>query len=156
MPRRALRIPHRSQLKGSQLCVTGCKDLYIYSYYRPNVSEEVIPEHLNESLNWISHKNCHLWLAGDLNLPGLDWSAGTNCNPPPLHEHFLMDDNSLTKHITQPTWQNNTLDLFLCNDPSLIENDKVIPGLADHDAVLVEGNISPIVNKKTPRKIHLF
>lgn len=48
-----------------KLCVTGCKDLYIYSYYRPNVSEEVIPELLNESLNWISHNNCHLWLAGN-------------------------------------------------------------------------------------------
>ena len=67
-----------------------------------------------------------------------------------------MDDNSLTKRVTQPTRQNTTLDLFLCNDPSLIENDKVIPGLADHDAVLVEGNISPIVNKQTPRRIYPF
>lgn len=67
-----------------------------------------------------------------------------------------MEDNSLTKLVTQPTRQNTTLDLFLCNDPSLIENDKVIPGLADHDAVLVEGDISPIVNKQTPRKIYLF
>ena len=68
----------------------------------------------------------------------------------------MMDDNSLTQLVTQPTQQNNTLDLFLCNNPSLIENVKVLPGLADHDTVLVEGTISPIVNKQTPRKIYLF
>ena len=26
-----------------KLCVAGCKDFYICSYYRPNVSEEVSP-----------------------------------------------------------------------------------------------------------------
>lgn len=60
-----------------KLCVVGCKDLYICSYYRPNASEKLSLECLNESLNRISHKNCHLWLAGDFNLPGFDWSTGT-------------------------------------------------------------------------------
>jgi hypothetical protein len=62
----------------------------------------------------------------------------------------------LTHLVTQPTRQNNTLDLFLCNNPSLIKNVKILPGIADHDAVLVKGNISPIVNNQKPRKIYLF
>ena len=32
----------------------------------------------------------------------------------------------------------------------------MIPGLADHDAVTIEGDISPIVKKQKPRKIHLY
>ena len=38
----------------------------------------------------------------------------------------------------------------------LISDIKVIPGLADHDAVTIEGDISPIVNKQKPSKIHLY
>ena len=129
----------------------------ICSYYRPNVSEEVSVEHLNESLNRIRHEKCHLWLACDFNLPGLDWSTGTikqNCNSPTLHEQFLdmIDDNSLTQLVTQPSRQNNTLYLSLCNNPSLFENVKVLPGLADHDVVLVEGNISPMNRQQTHTK----
>ena len=48
------------------------------------------------------------------------------------------------------------MDLFFCNNPSLIEQVKVLPGIGDHDAVFVEGNISPIVNKQIPRKIYLW
>ena len=44
----------------------------------------------------------------------------------------------------------------MTNNPTLISEIKVIPGLADHDAVTIEGDISPIVNKQKPRKIHLY
>ena len=37
-----------------------------------------------------------------------------------------------------------------------ISEIKVIPGLAAHDAVTIEGDISTIVNKQKPRKIHLY
>lgn len=68
----------------------------------------------------------------------------------------MMDDNGLTQLVTQPSLPNNTLYLSLCNNPSLFRNVKVLPDLADRDVVLVEGNISPIVNKHTRRKIYLL
>lgn len=58
----------------------------------------------------------------------------------------LTSQHDSTIHLT---W------LFITNNPTLISEIKVIliPGLADHDAVIIEGDISPIVNKQKPRKI---
>ena len=56
----------------------------------------------------------------------------------------------------RPTRLDNTLDLFLTSNPTLINKVEVLPGLADHEAVLIEGDISPITNKQRPRRIPLF
>ena len=42
--------------------------------------------------------------------------------------------------VDKPTPLSNTLDLFMTNNPTLISEIKVIPGLADHDAVTIEGD----------------
>ena len=151
-----------SEMTWVKLSVKGSKDLYICSYYRPNVSDEESLDHLNNSLDKICNsKNCHIWLAGDFNLPGFDWSTNTikpYCPYPALHDKFLeiLDDYGLTQHVNKPTRLNNTLDLFVTNNPTLINNIEVLPGLADHNAVLIEDDISPISNKQKPRRIPLF
>ena len=62
-----------SEMTWVKLSVKGSKDLYICSYYRPDVSDEESLDHLNNSLDKICNtKNCHIWLAGDFNLPGFD------------------------------------------------------------------------------------
>ena len=58
--------------------------------------------------------------------------------------------------VDKPTRLSNTLDLFMTNNPTLISEIKVIPCLADHVAVTIEGDISLIVNKQKPRKLHLY
>ena len=75
-----------------------------------------------------------------------------------MHELFVksLDDYGLTQMVDKPTLLSNTLDLFMTNNPTLTSEIKVIPGLADHDAVTIEGDISPIVNKQKSRKIHLY
>ena len=111
---------------------------------------------LGTSLNRICNTNCHVWLAGDFNLSGFDWLENNikpNCQCLHLHEQFLgiLDDNGLTQIIDIPTRHNDTLDLFVTNNPSLIQSTQVIPGLADHEAVVVEGDLSPITNRHKPR-----
>ena len=105
--------------------------------------------------------NSHVLIAGDMNFPGYDWVNGClkpNCNYPTLTYQFvdLLDDLSLTQLVTRPTRGNNTLDLFITNNPSLVTACRVIPGVSDHDAVLTELNIKPLRNKQTPRKIPLY
>ena len=81
-----------------------------------------------------------------------------NCNYPTLTYQFvdLLDDLSLTQLATTPTRVNNTLDLVITNNPSLVTACRVMPGVSDHDAVLTEINIKPLRNKQTPRKIPLY
>ena len=147
----------------AKISVVGCKDLYVCSYYRPTVDDRDSLDLLFSSLDRICNsKNCHIWLAaGDFNFPGISWSSKNlkhNCPSSDLHELFVksLDDYGLTQVVDKPTRLSNTLDLFMTNNPTLISEIKVIPGLADHDAVIIEGDISPIVNKQKPRKIHLY
>ena len=55
-----------------------------------------------------------------------------------------LDDLSLTQLATRPTRGNNTLDLVITNNPSLVTACRVIPGVSDHDAVLTELGSLPV------------
>ena len=108
-------------------------------------------------------KNYHIWLAGNFNFPGINWSCKTlkhNCPSSDLHELFLesLDDYGLTQMTEKPTRLSNTLDLFITtgNNQRIISEIKMIPGLADHDGVTVKGDISPLVNKQKAGKIHFY
>ena len=152
------------EMAWAKISIVGYKDLYVCSYYRPKADDRDSLDLLFSSLDRICNsKNCHIWLAGDFNFPGIDWASKTlkhNCPSSDLHELFVksLDDYGLTQMVDKPTRLSNTLDLFTTNNPTLISEIKVIPRLADHDAVtiIIEGDISPIVNKQKPRKIHLY
>ena len=75
-----------------------------------------------------------------------------------MQELFVesLDEYGLIQMVDKPTRLNNTFDLFITHNPTLISEIKVIHSRADHDAVTIEGDISPIVNKQKPRKIHLY
>ena len=91
-----------------KISVVGSRDLYVCSFYRPNVNDVQSMENLGNSLNMISNKNYHIWLAGDFNLPGFNWLENNikpSCPFPNLHEQFLdiLDDNGLTQLVDKPT-----------------------------------------------------
>ena len=92
-----------------------------------------------------------------------------------LHEYFLdiINQYSLTQTVTSPTRTqlsvnreygitnqrpvtSNTLDLFLTNNPLLITNTKVIPGISDHDIVLIDADLKPIRIAQPSRQIYQF
>ena len=51
---------------------------------------------------------------------------------------------------------NNILDLFFTSHPSLVSKCKPIPGVGDHDAVLVDTVTKPQRSKPVRRKIYLW
>ena len=141
--------------------VTGCKSLYICAFYNPDESNASSLENFEISLQRIPSESAHIWIAGDLNLPGFDWKHNCllpNCRYPELTRKFVncLGDYGLAQLVKEPTRGNNVLDLFITNIESLITKTHVIPGISDHDAVFVEGNISPIINKQRQRLIPLY
>ena len=60
-------------------------------------------------------------------------------------------DHSLTQVQEEPTRYNNLLDLTFTNNPSLIRSCSCIPGISDHEAVVVDSIIRP---SYTPTKKH--
>ncbi|VDI67396.1 Hypothetical predicted protein [Mytilus galloprovincialis] len=58
--------------------------------------------------------------------------------------------------VKTPTRGENILDLFFTSHPSLVNKCKTIPGVGDHDAVLIDTLAKPQRAKPTKRKIYLW
>ena len=50
----------------------------------------------------------------------------------------------------------SVLDLFLTNLPDMVNRMEIIPGISDHDIPFLDISTRVRLNKKTPRKIHLY
>ena len=69
--------------------------------------------------------------------------------------------NTTTQHgLTQiqdkPTRENSILDLFFTNNPSLVKYSAVIPGISDHEMVVVDQDLHAVYNKNKLQKIHKY
>ena len=63
------------EIKWVKLKVASGKNLYIASYYRPHVNDEGSLAQLELSLSKVPRNNSYIWVAGDMNLPGINWSS---------------------------------------------------------------------------------
>ncbi|CAB4007842.1 Hypothetical predicted protein [Paramuricea clavata] len=107
---------------------TNSKPVILYTFYRPPVSGPEVFHHLSSSLQNTSESSC-IVLAGDFNLPALDWTTFDEQIPTTaggqLENSFcdLFDDNFLQQFILGPTHNcGNKLDLLLSNCPEIITN----------------------------------
>ena len=129
-----------------KLELEGCKSLYIASYYRPQEGDSHSFEELRKSLEHVSQLKGEVWVLGDLNFPDISWSeehvpsVKLGCSFPKLYEDFIntLDDCNLVQMVSKPTRAENTLDLFLTSNYTLVSNVDVKPGISDHDLVFSE------------------
>ena len=90
------------------------------------------------------HNGSHIWL-------GIDWQ-NENIKHNSLHTagyHQLLDitkNDHLAQLVLEPTRITETLDLFLTSNNTLVNQVRVIPGISDHEAVVIESSLRP--NKK--------
>ena len=113
---------------------------------------------LRESIKKIKQTNNeHIWLAGDFNLPDIDWDL-LNTKPsgvaPGLSKQVIemTHDFGLEQVVREPTRINNILDLFFTSNPTCVERSSVVPGISDHDGIPII-NYKPRISKQIPRKI---
>ena len=142
--------------------VVGAKPLLIAAYYRPSEHDQVSAEEFEKSLALIDTSKLHVWVLGDFNYPKLNWEENQpvlkqNCPNPEMYQDFVsaLDDNYLTQMVCEPTRENNILDLFITNSPTLVDSVSVVPGIADHQAVLAVVRLRPSIQKVKPRTVHL-
>ena len=117
------------------------------SSYKPTEYDENSLLELWSSLSKIP-ENSIIWLLGDFNLPCIDWrteSLKYNCKFKVMYEDFMeiIQHFNLQQMVTTPTRQENILDLFLTNTPSLVQNTDTLLslGTSDHDIVFHELHI---------------
>jgi hypothetical protein len=139
------------------------KPLIIGSLYRPTNNNSEYTDDLCKAISnlYSSFKDHIIWIGGDANLPDIDWqndSIQGHNYPVGISKAYidLTNDIGCQQMVDFPTRLNNTLDIFLTNRPSLVNRCCSIPGLSDHDIVLIDSNVTPHRRKPTRRLIYLW
>ena len=144
---------------------TRNKSIYFASYYRPPNDHLQSLEALHESLTKLyrTHKTPpNVVIAGDFNLPDINWSKQqiTNNRTASKHNKLLeiINEFGLQNMMNNPTRidSGNILDLILTSNPSIIVNTHTTPGMSDHEAVTFNVNLNPVRNSKPPHKIFQY
>jgi hypothetical protein len=87
------------------------------------------------------NKDAVLWIAGDLNLPDIEWSSESIIGNryPKIFNEIMLDmtnDLAVEQMVNFPTRNTNILDIFLTNRPSLISRCEPVPGISDHETAV--------------------
>ena len=143
------------KLKGSDLLLVGC--VYRSPSSDPNASVDEAVDLLNKVC---SSGYTHILIAGDFNLPLIDW-ANNFCSAPDLHysHKFLLavQDCFLFQHVTRATRfrdgeQASLLDLLLTNEEGMLTGLKYLPGLGKSDHVVLEFHLVCYTVQELSRK----
>ena len=135
--------------------------LIICSIYRPPNNNTTIMDSMCDALENIiqSYPNAIIWIAGDVNLPAIDWQNNTIISTRynlSINSRLLdlLSDHGLSQIVDFPTRGQNILDIFLTNRPSMITSCTPIPGISDHEAILIHSNTSITLPHPTKRRIY--
>ena len=106
-------------------------------------------------------KRSVFWLAGDFNLPDIDWNyfSTTGHNYSRSINQIFLDlicELGLSQTVDRPTRGKNILDLVFTSNLDLHQKSQVIPGVSDHDAVLTESKLFFKIKKPNRREIKLW
>ena len=123
-------------------------------------------EQLDKVLNFIQDEHnksdsTTILLGGDFNVPWIDWETGIigpNCSNKAMCEKLLecLSEHHLQQLQHKSTRLDSVLDLFCSNKPALVKDITVIPGVSDHDMVVIDTELKMHLNKKKPRNIKLW
>ena len=152
-----------SELVACQIQLADHSSLIAYSIYRPPSGSDLHLEELYNQLSQIrsNHPNSALWIAGDINLPDIDWpNTFVSGHSHSLRlNHIFLDfllDNALTQMVNTPTRGSNVLDIFITDRPSLVESCDTVDGISDHEAVFIESLVTAHLTLPSRRTIYLW
>ena len=141
--------------------IKGSRVIHIGALYRPHEGDQATLSELETSLARIGNHGEQILLGGDFNLPGWNWqdySLKPSCRFVSQHNQFrdMIENNSLTQLVVDPTRGSNTLDLLLTNMPAKVSKVTIAPGISDHNCPIAELDVKPTRRKQTPRKVPIF
>ena len=161
-----LTIGSQNELISVKVRINRSKSIIVADFYRPPI--ESTTEHAQTVLDELArlrqeHSKCEFCIGEDFNLPDIDWptlSVKSNQYPAAMSIIYMYlnipGQCGVEQLVEAPTRGNSILDLFFTSHPSLVSKCKPIPGIGDHDAVLVDTLTKPQRSKPVRRKIYLW
>ena len=144
------------------------QNLYIGSFYRtPSGDAKKQMEDLHASLASLrgiagNKHNTNIILGDDFNFGDINWEqedVNTGAQNISAGNHFIdmLREFHLTQTQREPTRGAGFLDLHITSRPTLVKTTTVVPGIFDHDgAIVVDSTQSPVIDRKSPRKVFVF
>ena len=160
-------IPHTTNAEAVYVNIKTAgreKPLVVGAVYRtPSVPYKDMPEQIAEiskSFEVLDKKDT-LWIGGDMNLPDIDWKTNEiigKSNNKEANQAFIDTTSNfgLQQINDKPTREGNILEIFCTNRPGLISKCSLIPGLSDHDIVLIESRIKAKKNKPVAHTVSVW
>ena len=125
-------LDSNAELIWAKINLHNSPPLYICSYYWPPHSDLQSILELNELIAKLirRHQSCDFIIAGDFNLPSIEWNDGQGTIlPNPTYGHNLnevfidtINNHNLEQFVNSSTRQNHILDLVFASIPSLIKD----------------------------------
>ena len=151
----------------AKISLVKAPPLYVCAYYRPPGDTEEQLDSLEQAIEEIQNiidKNprASLVIGGDFNAPGISWEDVTVKQDGKLKGMCrrlisILALGHLKQIILEPTRLKSVLDLFCTTKPGLIKSVSIVPGISDHDGVvIVDTAIKAVINKKPRRTITLW
>ena len=93
--------------------------------------------------------------------PEVNWESHTVCEHSlnrQINEKILsvISSSGLVQIQKDFTRNDKILDLLCTNKPDLFSDIRSIPGISDHEIILADCDLKPVVCKKPPRTIYLW
>ena len=118
-------IETSAEIVACELRPSDKKKLLFAVFYRPPGSDLAYLKEFTKFLRLASKANFeNIVIAGDFNLPNIDWSNINGTTDSPMYSHFVkkIKDYFLWQVIDFPTRNNSILDLILTSIPEKISN----------------------------------
>ena len=122
---RRLDLESAAEILACELRPSGKKKVLFVVFYRPPSSDLSYLKEFTKSLRLVSKaKFDNIVIAGDFNLPNIDWININATTENPIYSHFIkiINDYFLWQVIDFPTRENNILDLILTSIPEKLTN----------------------------------
>ena len=152
-----------SEVMWAKVELEDSQNMTIGAFYRPPNTDLNYLRELENSFSSLpaSCKQKPLVLAGDFNLPDINWkdnSTKSKATNSALCNQLLLntENENLTQIQEEPTRNENILDLYFTNRPGLVKNNQTIPGISDHNIIIIDSDIKAKLNKAPPRKIFKY
>ena len=162
-----LKAGNSGEIVCARVALTKASPMYVCAYYRPpsDTSDsldtlQLALEELDDLIR--SNPRSSIVVAGDFNARDIDWDRlvpASDCKKKGLCSKLIsiLGDAQLQQLQRENTREDAVLDLFCTNNPSLVKAIDTIPGISDHDGIiLVDMYLKAQINKKPQRRIPVW
>ena len=138
----------KCEIVWTHINLPDCNKLFVGAYYRPHIYDQPSIDELkfisaNLKVKRVTPLFGWLAISLPLALTGKQLTLRSDHVYASVHSSLLATicDYGLPQLVTEPTRLDNTLDIYFTDHPSQITDINILPGLSNHNIIMVTADI---------------